>query len=89
MTAGQVSPTINLMRIGVTGAFGFLGANFVAALLARETPPGQIIAFSSRTGANPLFDPARVRRVPLDVRDPRDVLEKTRGLDAVAHFPAA
>jgi dihydroflavonol-4-reductase len=74
------------MRIGVTGAFGFLGANFVASLLAHDPPPAQIVAFSSRTGANPLFDPARVRRVPLDVRDGRDVLEKTRGLDALAHF---
>jgi dihydroflavonol-4-reductase len=74
------------MRIGVTGAFGFLGANFVAHLLARGGTPVEIVAFSSRVAENPLFDPRRVTRVPLDVRDAREVRSKTEGLDALVHF---
>jgi dihydroflavonol-4-reductase len=73
------------MRIGVTGAFGFLGANFVARVLA-EHPESHIIAFFSRTRENPLFDPARTSCVPLDVLAAEEVREKTRGLDALVHF---
>lgn len=74
------------MRIGVTGAFGFLGANFVARLLAEASPGDEVVAFFSRTRANPLVDSSRVCAVPLDVRSADDVLGKTRGLDALAHF---
>ncbi len=73
------------MRVGVTGAFGFLGATVVARLLERGAGE-EIVAFSSRTSANPVFDPARVCREPLDVLDARDVLAKTAGLDALFHF---
>jgi len=72
------------MRIGVTGAFGFLGSNFVAALLdAGYSAP---TAFSSRVASNPVFDSARVRRVGLDATDEAAMTEAFRGLDAVAHF---
>ena len=74
------------MRIGVTGAFGFLGANLVAHLLARTADRPEIVTFFSRTRENPLFDPGLTTAVPLDVRSPDDVREKTRGLDALAHF---
>jgi uncharacterized protein YbjT (DUF2867 family) len=51
------------MKIGVTGAFGFLGANFIAALLeGGEVVDAlgdaiEITAFASRTRSNLLFDP--------------------------------
>lgn len=74
------------MRIGVTGAFGFLGANFVSELLAHGDPWLEVTAFCSRLRSNPLFDPGKVRVLPLDILD-RDALGAAfRGLDAVAHF---
>lgn len=74
------------MRIGVTGAFGFLGANFVSELLSRGGPDLQVRAFSSRVRGNPLFDPARVEVLPLDILDRESLGRAFRGLDAVAHF---
>jgi dihydroflavonol-4-reductase len=74
------------MRIGVTGAFGFLGASFVRALLDEGRPGLEIVAFASRTRTNPLFDPAAVRVESLDVLDRRGLAERFSGLDAVAHF---
>jgi dihydroflavonol-4-reductase len=81
-----------MTKIGVTGAFGFLGANFIAALLEdrRRAPPSgegiAITAFSSRSRANPLFEPAEVSTESLDVLDYGDLVRKFAGLDAVAHF---
>ena len=72
------------MKIGVTGAFGFLGANFVAELLARGGC--EIVAYASRTRSNPLFDPRAVRIEELDVLDPEAMARAFKGLDAVAHF---
>jgi dihydroflavonol-4-reductase len=86
LTIDGLSLTMPSMRIGVTGAFGFLGANFVAHLLAQEPPPDVIVAFYSRVRENPLFDPERTARFALDVRDPGDVLRKTEGLDVLVHF---
>jgi dihydroflavonol-4-reductase len=74
------------MRIGVTGAFGFLGANLVANLLGRKPSVGEIVVFGSRTASNPMFDPALTTSVRLDVLDRDDVGRKTRGLDALFHF---
>ncbi len=74
------------MKIGVTGAFGFLGANLVNNLLARAPAVGKVIAFGSRTASNPLFDPSRTATVRMDVLDGDDVRRKTRGLDALFHF---
>jgi dihydroflavonol-4-reductase len=74
------------MRIGVTGAFGFLGANFVAALLDRRPRVGEVVTFFSRARENPLFDAALTTPVALDVRDPDRVRDATRGLDILVHF---
>jgi dihydroflavonol-4-reductase len=77
------------MRIGVTGAFGFLGANFVAELLERDSRApggGEIVAFASRTRSNPLFDPSRVRVEGLDVLGRDGLARAFEGLDAIAHF---
>jgi dihydroflavonol-4-reductase len=88
----------NLEKIGVTGAFGFLGSNFIAAMLdagasasAGAGPEAggsdyEITAFASRTLSNPLFDRSRVRVESLDVLDAEDLARKFEGLDAVAHF---
>jgi dihydroflavonol-4-reductase len=80
------------MRIGVTGAFGFLGANFTAALLdgrdgRRPLGDGvEVVAFASRTRFNPLFDPSRTEVAALDVMDEEGMARAFSGLDAVAHF---
>jgi len=79
------------MRIGVTGAFGFLGANFTAALLdgrgsASASGGIEVVAFASRTRSNPLFDPERVRIEGLDIMDDPAMARAFSGLDAVAHF---
>jgi Nucleoside-diphosphate-sugar epimerases len=81
-----------MKRIGVTGAFGFLGANFISAILGEKSDPRpedgefEIVAFSSRNKRNPLFDPARVRTESLDILDSGDLARKLSGLDYVAHF---
>lgn len=81
-----------MKRIGVTGAYGFLGANFVAALLdegRRLGPSGEapsITAFASRTRLNPLFNPSEVATESLDVLDYEGMARSFSGLDALAHF---
>jgi dihydroflavonol-4-reductase len=81
-----------MKRIGVTGAFGFLGANFVSALLEGRRQlrfsrgDVRIVAFASRTRSNPLFDPSDVSVESLDILDYEDMVRKFSGLDAVAHF---
>jgi dihydroflavonol-4-reductase len=81
-----------MTRIGATGAFGFLGANFVAALLdgrgGRSLADGEVevVAFASRTRSNPLFDPSRTRIAALDIMDASGMARAFEGLDAVAHF---
>ena len=78
--------------IGITGAFGFLGANFTAALVkeGEEFPDSprraRIVAFASRTKANPLFSNDAVTVAGLDVLDRRSLPSKFAGLDAVVHF---
>lgn len=78
------------MRIGVTGAFGFLGANFVSALLRGEGGPSlenlEIVAFASKTRANPILDESKVEIRELDVLDPEALARELSGLDALAHF---
>jgi dihydroflavonol-4-reductase len=81
-----------MTKIGVTGAFGFLGANFTAALLdgrQGRKPLGEeveVVAFASRTRSNPLFDPSRTRVETLDIMDEGSLARAFSGLDAVAHF---
>jgi dihydroflavonol-4-reductase len=81
-----------MKRIGVTGAFGFLGANFIAALLEGRVrgqyadDDMEITAFASRTRTNRLVDPLKVLVKDLDVLDYGDLVRKFSGLDLVAHF---
>jgi dihydroflavonol-4-reductase len=80
------------MRIGVTGAFGFLGANFISALLNNRRRPDrsegglEITAFASRTKFSPLFENSDVDMQDLDIIDYETMARKFSGLDAVAHF---
>ncbi len=75
------------MRIGVTGAFGFLGAATVAALLEEPLSPGQrIIAFGSRTARSPLFDTALVEQRRIDILDGASLAREFSGLDILFHF---
>ncbi len=71
------------MRLGVTGAFGFLGANVVAEALAQGR---DVVAFSSRASSHPLFDAGRVETRRLDLLDPASARAGFRGLDAVIHL---
>lgn len=81
-----------MKRIGITGAFGFLGANFISALLAAPkialfpADKLEVVAFSSRIRNNPLFSPENVTIESLDILDRQDVFTKFQGLDAIAHF---
>jgi dihydroflavonol-4-reductase len=89
-----------MKRIGVTGAFGFLGANFVRSLLETDEVPSasrgeaRIVAFASRSRSNPVLEEPGIRsrfreRVEvedLDVLDRDGMARKFEGLDAVAHF---
>jgi dihydroflavonol-4-reductase len=80
------------MRIGITGAFGFLGSNIVSALLDERRElccsgaEPEIVAFASRTRSNPLFDASRLRVESLDILDREDAGRKFAGLDALIHL---
>ncbi len=75
------------MKIGVTGAFGFLGAATVAALLEASLSPDQrIIAFGSRAARSVLFDPARVDCRRIDILDKVSLTREFSGLDILLHF---
>jgi dihydroflavonol-4-reductase len=71
------------MKICVTGAYGFLGANIVAEALQRGY---DVRALYARNRVNPLFNPADVEALPLDITDPGSVKRATRACDAVIHM---
>lgn len=71
------------MKLGITGAFGFLGANVAAAALAQGR---EVVAFSSKSSSHPLFDPSDAELRPLDILDPASTRRAFRGLDAVIHL---
>ena len=72
------------MRIGITGAAGFLGAALLRRLAA-AAPGDTFVPFCARRTANPLTDHLGIRHVALDVTDRAGVLAATRGLDALYH----
>jgi len=76
------------MRVAITGAFGFLGANFLRAGRTEGflSPSDEIVAFHSRTREHPLLDGFAYRSVHLDVSDANDLTAKTRGVDLLVHF---
>ncbi len=74
------------MKIGITGAYGFLGANVVAECLRQNR---EVVAFSSKTALNPLFDNSQVEVRKLDILDSSSVQAACKGLDAVIHVAGA
>lgn len=81
-----------MKRIGVTGAFGLLGSNLISAIIERresgdpEWRDVELVAFSSRTSANPRFSEREVEVRRLDILDREEVMRSFAGLDAVVHF---
>lgn len=71
------------MKICVTGAYGFLGANIVVEALRRGY---EVRAPYARNRSNPLFNAAEVEAVPLDMTDSASVAAAVRGCDAVIHM---
>ena len=72
------------MKIGITGASGFLGASLLTHL-HEQGGDDQILPFFHRAPGNPLTDGLRIVHEHLDVTSPQEVLEKTRGLDVLYH----
>lgn len=75
------------MKIGITGAFGFLGASATAEFLSNPLAPDQeITAFGSTNFHSALFDEKRVEVRRLDILDKAQVAAAFHGLDIVLHF---
>jgi dihydroflavonol-4-reductase len=81
-----------MRQIGITGAFGFLGSNFISAIIDKkrngdpEWAEARIIAFSSSSARNPKFSNEDVETRYLDIMDYEDLVKNFEGLDAIAHF---
>mgnify|MGYP005840509345 CR=1 FL=1 len=75
------------MTIGVTGAFGFLGASCVAELLANPLATEQhLVAFGSSRFNSPLFDRSAVEVRPLNILDTSSLDVAIAGIDMLIHF---
>ena len=74
------------MKIGVTGAFGFLGANVVAQGLSQHE---EIVAFYAHTTENLLFNNRDVETRKINILDRNSVLTACKGLDALIHLAGA
>lgn len=74
------------MTIGVTGAFGFLGATCISELLANPISPyQQIVAFGASRFSSPLFDSSLVQIKPLDILDRTSLADTFSGIDILVH----
>ncbi|MFQ5696699.1 MAG: dTDP-glucose 4,6-dehydratase [Myxococcota bacterium] len=82
-----------MRRVLVTGGLGFIGSNFVRALLARDAEV-QVVNLDLMTYAGNPMNLADVERSPRyrfvrgDVRDPALVEDLVRDADCVVHFAA-
>lgn len=74
------------MTIGVTGAFGFLGASCIAELLADPLAPEQrLVAFGSSRFSSPLFDGSAVEVRSLDILDSNSLASAFADIDLLVH----
>jgi dTDP-glucose 4,6-dehydratase len=77
------------MRLFVTGAAGFIGANFVH-YWRKEHPDDQIVVLDKLTyaGNKASLPLAEITFIEGDVSDPKIVREAMTGADCVVHFAA-
>jgi dihydroflavonol-4-reductase len=73
------------VKVGITGAAGFLGASLLKRLHEAGVPGDRLVPFRGRRTGNPLTDHLGLIHQPLDVTSREDVLQKTRGLDVLYH----
>lgn len=84
---------MDIQRILVTGAAGFIGSNFLH-LLAEHRPQYQLVAFDKLTYAGnleniqPLIDAGQCEFVQGDICDRQAVEQQLASCDAVVHFAA-
>jgi dihydroflavonol-4-reductase len=74
------------MKIGITGAFGFLGANIVAQCITQNE---QVVAFYSHNTSNPLFNNSDVEARKINILDKQNVRSACKDLDALIHLAGA
>ncbi len=74
------------MKIGITGAFGFLGANVVAQCIKQNE---QVVAFYSHNTSNPLFKNTDVEARKINILDKQNVRSACKDLDALIHLAGA
>ena len=75
------------MRMLVTGGAGFIGSHVCEALIARGHTVVAFDNFDSGFRENLLHLP-QVEVIEGDIREPNDLLEAVRGMDAVVHLAA-
>ena len=73
------------MKIGITGASGFIGASLLMRLAEQGAAGDTLVPFFYPVPGNPLTDHLKIVHQHIDVTSPQDVLQKTRGLDVLYH----
>jgi nucleoside-diphosphate-sugar epimerase len=84
-----------MKQVGITGAFGFLGSNFIAAL-QKGTTRGlsfwrdvRIIAFAHGSSCAHLFSESGIEIRHVDILDYQDLVRNFDSLDYIVHFAGA
>lgn len=84
-----------MRQIGITGAFGFLGSNFIAALQGKIASgvsfwrDARIIAFAHGNSRSLLFPESGIEVRHVDILDYEDLVRNFDGLDCLVHFAGA
>jgi dihydroflavonol-4-reductase len=73
------------MKIGITGAAGFLGASLVREISEQGRTGDTVVPFVSRRVGNPITDHFGCAPQHLDVTSREEVMEMTSGLDTLYH----
>lgn len=81
------TPAVQVQRVLVTGATGFVGRHVVRELLARGLTPVCVIRNPQKLFAQHReTSPDRLVAVPGDLNDPRPLADAAHGCDAVIHL---